>query len=89
MRSEVEDQLRSVLANEAARACVAKWARRWIEARNPDTSDAAVWKALVRLVGADWKAADGSFQHGEADFQRWLGELRAAPSLSEIDRGDS
>ena len=80
-RSEVEDKLRSLLDNDDERASVAKWARRWIEMRNPDTRDPAVWKALVRLVGADLRATDqADYRYSEEDFRAWLGDFLASPA---------
>jgi hypothetical protein len=84
-RSEVEDKLRSLLDNDDERASVAKWARRWIEMRNPDTRDPAVWKALVRLVGADLRATDqADYRYGEEDFRAWLGDFLAAPGPDHL-----
>lgn len=79
-RSEVEAKLRDLLAGDETRAQVTKWAERWLTTRNPDTSDPAVWKTLVRLIGAELRLPEGAYRHGDADLQDWLGELLAGPT---------
>lgn len=79
-RAEVEEKLRALLAGKETRAQVAKWAERWLTTRNPDTSDPAVWKTLVRLIGAELQLPDGAYRHGDADLETWLSELLASPT---------
>jgi len=77
-RAEVEARLRAVLAGDETRSHIANWAERWLTTHNPNTSDPAVWKTLVRPVGAELKTPAGDYRQGAADIQAWLDELIAA-----------
>lgn len=81
-RADVEVRLERLVRGDADLAEVADWAMEFIICDDPqlypEIADAAVWRALTALSGADLPTTDREYLHDENDFRSWLGELRAA-----------
>ena len=68
-RMEVEAKLCDLLAGKASRKDVTEWAERWVRMSNPNVRDPQIWKALIRLSGADLISTDRPYLYDQQDFE--------------------
>ena len=83
MVDETFDEARRLLvgliSGQDDRGEVADWAMERMQIEGEDfSSNAALWRLLDRLAGADLKQSPESYLHGVEDFEAWLTDADAA-----------
>ncbi|MCB9475282.1 MAG: hypothetical protein H6684_12790 [Deltaproteobacteria bacterium] len=74
-KQEVDEKLRKLIGEDISRKEAADWAVQWVIMDHPNIDDKTIWKALVRLSGADLRENEASFLHDSSDFEGWLDEF--------------
>jgi hypothetical protein len=77
-RDELVEQIKALIEGTVTRKAVSDWAGQWVRLPNPNVDDAAIWKALQQLSGADLHSSRDRYLHSEEDFRAWLSELEGS-----------
>jgi len=95
-RSEVRKWLVDLASGSTSREEAADAARTWVEEREAEVTDEALWNPLARLASADLQSAPSKYLYNLWDFETWLSdfelavdfereEAKSANSASEFD----
>lgn len=84
-RADVDARFVALLAGDADRDSVDRWAAQWVTAEAPNVEDPVVWWALTLLWGIDARPGRGGpCLHDDHQVAGWLRELRARAAADPV-----
>jgi hypothetical protein len=82
-RTAVRTWLRQLATGELSREDAANLARPWVNERERDVTDEALWMPLSRLASADLETDPSEYLYGLWDFEEWLAEFELSVEFDE------